>query len=76
MGQIVPLESLRPGERGRILEIDGLEHLVHRLAEMGLREGAVVTMLQTGSPCILDLNQHRLSFRVDDSASVLVEIPA
>lgn len=76
MLRVVPLEMLRPGEQGRVCDVDGAAEFVHRLAEMGLREGAVVTMLQPGSPCILDLNQHRLSFRAEATAVVLVEITA
>lgn len=74
VSQIVPLESLRAGERGRILELDGVPELVHRLEEMGIREGTQVKMLKTGSPCILEIHQHRLSFRVDNSVSILVEV--
>ncbi len=74
MSQVIPLEMLRSGEQGRICEVDGAVDFVHRLEEMGLREGVTVKMLRPGSPCILDVNQHRLSFRADDLATVLVEI--
>jgi len=41
---------------------------------MGLRTGATVRMLRPGSPCILDLDHQRLSFRADQVASVFVEV--
>lgn len=74
MSHVVPLEMLRTGEQGRVCEVDGSPDFVHRLQEMGLREGVTITMLRSGSPCILDINQHRLSFRADDLATVLVEV--
>jgi Fe2+ transport system protein FeoA len=72
--QVVPLELLKIGEQGRIWEVDGRPDFVHRLEEMGLRPGTLVRMLQPGSPCILDLNHHRLTFRADHEASVLIEV--
>ncbi|MDZ4683900.1 MAG: FeoA family protein [Planctomycetaceae bacterium] len=74
MPQVVPLELLKSGEEGRVCEIDGRPDFVHRLAEMGLRTGATVRMLRPGSPCILDLDHQRLSFRADQVASVFVEV--
>jgi len=65
---------LKSGEQGSIHEIDGAADFVHRLEEMGVRAGVTVKMLRPGSPCILDINQQRLSFRVDDQATILVEV--
>ena len=67
------MELLSAGEEGQILEIDGDRDLINRLAEMGLREGVHIRMLRPGSPCIVALGNHRLSFRADESAVVLVE---
>lgn len=74
MQQVVPLEFLKPGESGRICEIDGQHELVTRLAEMGLRQGVPVRMVRPGSPCIVAIENHRMSFRGGDAASILVEI--
>jgi ferrous iron transport protein A len=71
---IVPLELMSSGEQGRVCTLDGSPEFVVRLEEMGLREGARVRMVRTGSPCILAINDHRLSLRFDDSATVLVEV--
>ncbi|MGH7128685.1 MAG: FeoA family protein [Planctomycetaceae bacterium] len=72
--QLLPLESLRAGEHGRIVKLDGPADAVHRLEEMGLRTGAAVRMVQTGSPCILAIDEQRLSFRADAATVVMIEI--
>ena len=71
---LVPLELLTAGEHGRINELDGSPEFVHRLEEMGLRVGALVCMVQPGSPCILAVGHQRFSLRIDESAIVLVEV--
>lgn len=71
---VIPLDLLAAGEQGRIHELDGSPEFVHRLAEMGLRIGASVSMVQPGSPCILAVGNHRFSLRIDDAATVLVEV--
>ena len=71
---VVPLEMMSTGEQGRVCNLDGSPELVVRLEEMGLREGACVRMVRSGSPCILAINDHRLSLRFDDCATVLVEV--
>jgi ferrous iron transport protein A len=72
--QVVSLELLKAGERGRICDLAGSPDFVHRLQEMGLREGATVEMVRPGSPCILAVDHHRFSLRLDELATVLVEV--
>lgn len=74
LAQILPLELLAAGETARICDVAGSQTLVHRLAEMGLREGVTVHMLQPGRPCIVAVANHRISFRGDESACIMVEI--
>lgn len=74
MPQVVPLEMLRAGERGRIHDVHGRTDMVGRLEEMGLRAGAAICMLRPGSPCIIALEDHCLSFRGEQAASVFVEL--
>ena len=71
---VVPLEMMSTGEQGCVRALDGSPDLVVRLEEMGLREGALIRMVRSGSPCILAINEHRLSLRFDDNATVLVEV--
>jgi len=68
------MEFLSVGERGRIYDLDGDRRLVDRLAEMGIRQGVEIHMVQTGSPYIVAFDNHRLSFRGDEAATVLVEL--
>jgi Fe2+ transport system protein FeoA len=71
---VVPLEMMSTGEEGRVCTLEGTPDFVVRLQEMGLREGVKVRMIQPGSPCILAVNDHRFSFRIHESATVLVEL--
>ena len=57
--QILPIELLRSGEQGVIHDLSGDESVVHRLSEMGLRPGVSFHMVQTGSPCIVRVGEHR-----------------
>jgi len=72
--QIVPLDLMSTGEKGFVRTLDGSPEFIGRLEEMGLREGASVRMVRSGSPCILAVNDHRLSLRFDNLATVLVEV--
>ena len=72
MQQLVPLELLSSGEQGRIAEIDGDDEFVNRLAEMGCRCGTQIRMVRPSVPCIIAIENHRLSFRGDDAATIFV----
>lgn len=74
MENIVPLDLMAAGEVGHVVQVDGSPDVVHRLAEMGLREQARVLMIQPGSPCIVAVGDHRLSLRTDDEAEILVAL--
>lgn len=71
---IVPLDCLQAGETGRIADIEGCSDIVTRLAEIGLHNGVTVRMVQPGRPCILALDDQRLSFRPEECTRVYVEI--
>jgi Fe2+ transport system protein FeoA len=71
---MVPLELLQAGEEGSISCVDGCESLAHRLAEMGIREGAFIRMIRPGCPCLVAVNNHRMSLRIEGTASILVEV--
>lgn len=70
---IIPLELLAAGERARIAEIDGDNAFVNRLNEMGLDEDVEIKMVQPGSPCIIALDNHRLSFRGEEAGMIFVD---
>ena len=74
MPRVVPLESLSSGETGRVCSLDGDHEHVVRLEEMGLRAGVEVRMLRTGTPCLLAIDNQRITFRGEDAITVLVEV--
>jgi ferrous iron transport protein A len=69
------LDQLRPGERGRILSLQGDDSLAQRLLEMGLLEGEEVEVLHIaplGDPLEVRLRDYRLSLRRREAARVRV----
>lgn len=73
---LIPLSSLTAGECAHIDQITGRRDEVHRLEELGLRGGAMIEMVQSGSPCIIRLAGQKLCFRADELLSVLVRYGA
>ena len=69
---LLPLESLRVGDRAEVAEVTGEPRCVGRLAELGVRAGTVVRVLQPGSPCLLEVGGCRLSLRSDCAVHILV----
>jgi Fe2+ transport system protein FeoA len=72
MHATIPLHLLAPGASGLISAVYGDAQHVHRLHELGFREGARVRMVRPGKPCIVHLEGSRLCIRSDDTLSVLV----
>ena len=62
---LVPLEFLKPGEWAEIAEIGGEPAWVHRLAELGIRGSSRLRVVQSGSPCLLEIGGLRLSLRTE-----------
>ncbi len=69
---MIPLDTLRAGEKAEIAAVHGDAAWVGRLADLGLREGCAVCVLQPGSPCLLDVSGTRLCLRGTDSAEIYV----
>ena len=74
IGEVVPLEMLRADERACIVEMVGDSRQMHRLKEMGLREGSAIRMVRPGRPCLLAIDGKRISLRLDEAADILVEV--
>ncbi len=72
--QVLPIQSLRNGESGTIVSVDGPETSKSRLAEIGLREGKTVKMIREGMPCLLAVENHRFSIRSKDLDEIFVEV--
>jgi ferrous iron transport protein A len=70
--EMLPMDRLQAGETAEIIAVVGSAEQVHRLRELGLREGAEISVIQAGSPCIIRLAGQRLCFRPDELLKVLV----
>ena len=74
---LLPLDMLSAGERAEVADVSGDPSWVGRLAELGIREGCKLQVLQPGSPCLLDISGCRLCIRGCDSSQILVRpVPA
>jgi ferrous iron transport protein A len=71
---VVPLDSLRVGESGVVVDLDGPAVAVSRLQELGLRVGQRLKMLRVGPPHLVDLGEARLCFRPESEVVVLVGV--
>jgi ferrous iron transport protein A len=69
---LIPLNHLGAGQSGCVGLVLGGADQVHRLEEIGLRDGTQVEMVQPGTPCIIRLAGHKLCFRGDDLLRVMV----
>ncbi|MCZ2343806.1 MAG: ferrous iron transport protein A [Bacteroidales bacterium] len=69
---LLPLDMLRAGEWAEIAEITGTADWIGRLAELGLRHGCRLQVLQPGSPCLLQVADCKLCLRGNDCAQILV----
>ncbi len=69
---LLPLELLRPGEWGEVAEVSGEAGWIGRLAELGVRVGCRLQMLQDGCPCLLRVGGCRLSLRGESATQILV----
>ena len=72
MPPLMPLELLGPGEWGEVHDVTGDSGWVCRLAELGLRSGCKLQVVQPGSPCLLQIGNCRLSLRGECDCQILV----
>jgi ferrous iron transport protein A len=68
----IPLQLLESGQSALVDQVCGCAEQVRRLAELGVRSGVEIEMVQAGSPCIIRLAGSKLCFRECDLLSVLV----
>jgi Fe2+ transport system protein FeoA len=69
---LLPLELLCPGEWAEVAEVSGEPGWVGRMAELGVRVGIRLRVLQSGSPCLLQVGSARLSVRGGLATQILV----
>jgi Fe2+ transport system protein FeoA len=70
---LIPLDMLKPGECAEVMEVTGDAAWVGRLAEMGIRTGCQLQVLQPGSPCLLQVAECKLCLRGCESSQILVQ---
>lgn len=68
----VLLEELESGELAEVGWVVGDREWVARMAELGLRPGQQLRILQSGSPCVVSLGGSRLSLRCGKAGRVYV----
>jgi ferrous iron transport protein A len=69
---LFPLEGLRSGDWAEVAEVGGEPGWIARLAELGIRAGSRLQVLQPGSPCLLRVGGTRLSLRAEQASQILV----
>lgn len=69
---LLPLDLLGSGEIADVADVAGEPSWVSRLAELGIRIGCRLQVLQPGSPCLLQVAGSRLCLRSDCAAQILV----
>ena len=70
--EMFPLELLRTGEWADVADVHGDAGWIGRLAELGVRIGSRLRVLQGGSPCLLQVGDSRLSLRSDWAMRIYV----
>jgi Fe2+ transport system protein FeoA len=69
---VLPLDLLQSGQWADVAEVSGEPGWVGRMAELGLRAGCRLQVIQSGRPCLLHVGGSRLSVRGDAAAQILV----
>jgi ferrous iron transport protein A len=70
--ELLPLEFLHAGDWADVADVTGEPGWVSRLAEMGVRIGCRLYVLQPGCPCLVQVGESRLSLRCEWAAQILV----
>jgi Fe2+ transport system protein FeoA len=69
---LLPLELLRAGEWADVADVSGDPGWIGRMAELGVRIGCRLRMLQNGCPCLFQVGGSRLSLRHESAMQILV----
>jgi len=69
---LLPLELVRSGEWAVVAEVHGEPSWIGRMAELGVRIGSRLQVLQSGSPCLLLIGGARLSLRSELAMQIWV----
>jgi ferrous iron transport protein A len=69
---LMPLDMLQAGEWGEVEEVTGQPAWVGRLAELGIRQGCRVQVVQPGTTCLVNVSGCKLCLRGGESSQILV----
>jgi Fe2+ transport system protein FeoA len=69
---MMPLDMLQAGEWAEVQEVSGQPAWVNRLAELGIREGCRLQVVQPGSTCLLNIAGCKLCLRPGECSQILV----
>lgn len=72
LDSLLPLEMLQAGEWADVEDVSGEPEWVGRMAELGVRNGCRLQVLQPGSPCLLQVGGCRLCLRGECLMQILV----
>lgn len=70
------LDTIKPGEKAKVLSLDGDREIKKRITEMGLTRGSVVEVERIaplGDPMDIKVRGYRLSLRKEEASRVTVE---
>lgn len=69
---VVPLELVSSGQSVEVVDVAGDPSWTSRIQEMGIRVGACLQVLRSGSPCMLQVGNARFCLRCTAGALILV----
>jgi Fe2+ transport system protein FeoA len=69
---IMPLDMLRAGEWAEVEEVTGQPAWVGRLAELGIRQGCRLQVVQPGTTSLLSVSGCKLCLRPGECSQLLV----
>ncbi|MGL4424508.1 MAG: FeoA family protein [Gemmataceae bacterium] len=69
---MLPLDMLKTGEWADVADVEGDPAWVRRLAELGLRAGTRLCVVQPGSPCLVQLSGCKVCLRGGESSQIFV----
>lgn len=67
---LMPLDMLQAGEWAEVEEVSG--PLIGRLAELGIRQGCRLQVVQPGTTCLLNISGCKLCLRPGECSLILV----
>ena len=74
---LVPLSSLHPGDRARVVRVGGRGETTRRIVDMGLTAGSVVVVERIaplGDPIEVRIRGYQLSLRRSEAARISVAL--